>query len=162
MGYPEFRSIVALRTYNIPKGDGHSAYSFTSSNELIGKYPGVVGIKTGFTDAAGHTLLFAAVRGGRTLIGDVLGSPASGPRPGAQDAAKLLNLGLLAKTVPLAPSAHAPTSPSDRTDPSPHPRRPARADPGSRVRATRTLPRSQQTRRAPHRRRRVARQLLDR
>ena len=97
MGYQEFRSIVALHIYNIPKGDGHTAYSFTSSNELIGKYPGVVGIKTGFTNAAGHTLLFEAVRNGRTLIGDVLGSPPSGPASGAQDAARLLTWGFSLK-----------------------------------------------------------------
>ena len=101
MGYQEFRSIVALHIYNIPKGDGHTAYSFTSSNELIGKYPGVVGIKTGFTNAAGHTLLFEAVRNGRTLIGDVLGSPPSGPASGAQDAARLLTWGFsLGQPVP--------------------------------------------------------------
>ena len=97
MGYQEFRSIVALHIYNIPKGDGHTAYSFTSSNELIGKYPGVVGIKTGFTNAAGHTLLFEAGRNGRTLIGDVLGSPPSGPASGAQDAARLLTWGFSLK-----------------------------------------------------------------
>jgi D-alanyl-D-alanine carboxypeptidase (penicillin-binding protein 5/6) len=97
MGYQEFRSIVALHYYNLPKGDGHSAYSFTSSNELIGQYPGVVGIKTGFTNAAGHTLLFEAIRGNRALIGDVLGSPPSGPAAGAQDAAKILNWGFSLK-----------------------------------------------------------------
>jgi D-alanyl-D-alanine carboxypeptidase (penicillin-binding protein 5/6) len=97
MGYPEFRSIVALHFYNLPKADGHSAYSFTSSNELIGKYPGVTGIKTGFTDAAGHTLLFEAVRGGRALIGDVLGSPPTGPAAGAQDAARVLTWGFSLK-----------------------------------------------------------------
>ena len=97
MSYQEFRSIVGLHYYNLPKGDGHSAYSFTSSNELIGHYPGVIGIKTGFTDAAGHTLLFEAVRGNRTLIGDVLGSPASGPAAGAIDAAKVLTWGFSLK-----------------------------------------------------------------
>jgi D-alanyl-D-alanine carboxypeptidase (penicillin-binding protein 5/6) len=100
MGYQEFRSIVALHYYNLPKGNGHSAYSFTSSNELIGHYPGVVGIKTGFTDVAGHTLLFEAVRGNRTLIGDVLGSPPSGPASGAQDAAKVLTWGFSLKQAP--------------------------------------------------------------
>lgn len=99
MTYPEFRSIVALRYYNLPKAAGHSAYSFTTSNELIGWYPGVIGIKTGFTNAAGHTLLFEAVRGGRTLIGDVLGSPPTGPASGAQDAAKVLNWGFSLKQV---------------------------------------------------------------
>jgi serine-type D-Ala-D-Ala carboxypeptidase (penicillin-binding protein 5/6) len=97
MGYPEFRSIVALHFYNLPKDGSHGAYSFTSSNELIGRYPGVVGIKTGFTDAAGHTLLFEAVRNGRALIGDVLGSPPSGPAAGAQDAAKVLTWGFSLK-----------------------------------------------------------------
>jgi len=94
MAYPEFRSIVALRYYSLPKGNGHGAYWFTTSNELIGRYPGVIGIKTGFTDAAGHTLLFEAARGHRVLIGDVLGSPLSGgPGAGAQDAAKILTWG---------------------------------------------------------------------
>ena len=90
MDYPEFRGIVKLRYYTLKKGNGHGAYSVTSSNELIGQYPGVVGIKTGFTDAAGHTLLFEAVRNGRVLIGDVLGSPPTGAGAGAQDAAKVL------------------------------------------------------------------------
>jgi serine-type D-Ala-D-Ala carboxypeptidase (penicillin-binding protein 5/6) len=97
MSYPEFRSIVALRYYNLPKGDGHSAYWFATSNELIGTYPGAIGIKTGFTDVAGHTLLFEAVRGDRTLIGDVLGSPLSGPGAAAQDAAKVLTWGFSLK-----------------------------------------------------------------
>jgi D-alanyl-D-alanine carboxypeptidase (penicillin-binding protein 5/6) len=60
-------------------------------------YPGAIGIKDGFTDAAGHTLLFEAVRDDRTLIGDVLGSPPSGPASGAQDAAKILNWGFSLK-----------------------------------------------------------------
>jgi serine-type D-Ala-D-Ala carboxypeptidase (penicillin-binding protein 5/6) len=90
MEYPEFAGIVKLRYYTLKKGNGHGAYSVTSSNELIGQYPGVVGIKTGFTNAAGHTLLFEAVRNGRVLIGDVLGSPPTGVAAGAQDAAKVL------------------------------------------------------------------------
>ena len=39
MSYPEFRSIVDLRNYNLPKGDGHSAFSFTTSDALIGHVP---------------------------------------------------------------------------------------------------------------------------
>jgi D-alanyl-D-alanine carboxypeptidase (penicillin-binding protein 5/6) len=97
MAYPSFRSIVALRYYNLPKNGGHGAYSFTSSNELLGHYQGITGIKTGYTDDAGHTLLFEAVRDGRTLIGDVLGSPATGPAAGAQDSARVLNWGFTLK-----------------------------------------------------------------
>ena len=89
----DFRSIVAMRLYNLPKGDGHKAVSVTSDDILLGSYAGLIGIKTGFTNAAGHTLLFEAVRNGRTLIGTVLGSPASSPYTGATDTAKVLNWG---------------------------------------------------------------------
>ncbi len=65
----------------------------TSDDILLGSYVGLIGIKTGFTNAAGHTLLFEAVRNGRTLIGAVLGSPASSPFTGATDTAKVLNWG---------------------------------------------------------------------
>ncbi|MGH3199964.1 MAG: D-alanyl-D-alanine carboxypeptidase family protein, partial [Streptosporangiaceae bacterium] len=51
------------------------------------------GIKTGYTDDAGHCLLFEAIRNGRALIGVVLDSPATGPAAGAQDAARMLNWG---------------------------------------------------------------------
>jgi D-alanyl-D-alanine carboxypeptidase (penicillin-binding protein 5/6) len=93
MKYPVFRSIVSQRFYQIHKGPGHHAYWWGTTNELIGTYQGALGIKTGYTDDAGHCLLFAAARGHRELIGVVLGSPASGPGAGAQDAAKLLNWG---------------------------------------------------------------------
>jgi serine-type D-Ala-D-Ala carboxypeptidase (penicillin-binding protein 5/6) len=91
MSYPEFRSIVGLRIYNLPKSASHSAVSVSTDNAFVATYPGAVGIKTGFTNAAGHTLLFEAVRGGRVLIGDVLGSPISGFAAAADDAAKILN-----------------------------------------------------------------------
>jgi serine-type D-Ala-D-Ala carboxypeptidase (penicillin-binding protein 5/6) len=91
MSYPEFRSIVGLRIYNLPKGDGHNAVSVSSDNAFLSTYPGAVGIKTGFTNAAGHTLLFEAIRNGRVLIGDVLGAPLSGVSAAAKDATSILN-----------------------------------------------------------------------
>jgi D-alanyl-D-alanine carboxypeptidase (penicillin-binding protein 5/6) len=91
MNYPEFRAIVGLRVYNLPKGGGHNAVSVSSDNPFLSTYRGAVGIKTGFTNAAGHTLLFEAVRNGRVLIGDVLGSPLSGFAAADQDATKILD-----------------------------------------------------------------------
>jgi serine-type D-Ala-D-Ala carboxypeptidase (penicillin-binding protein 5/6) len=91
MSYPEFRSIVSLQVYSLPAGDGHDAVSVSTANALLGNYQGAVGIKTGFTDAAGRCLLFEAVRGGRVLIGDVLGSPSDSYVAAAQDAAKVLD-----------------------------------------------------------------------
>jgi len=93
MRYPAFRSIVDLRFYHLPKGSGHHAYWWDNTDELIGSYPGAVGIKSGYTDDAGHCLLFEAVRNGRALIGVVLDSPATGPAAAAQDAEQMLNWG---------------------------------------------------------------------
>jgi serine-type D-Ala-D-Ala carboxypeptidase (penicillin-binding protein 5/6) len=94
MKYPVFRSIVNLRFYHLPKSKGHHhQYWWDNTDGLIGGYQGALGIKTGYTDKALHCLLFEAARNGRTLIGVVLGSPASGVNAGAQDAEKLLNWG---------------------------------------------------------------------
>jgi serine-type D-Ala-D-Ala carboxypeptidase (penicillin-binding protein 5/6) len=93
MRYPAFRSIVDLRFYHLPKGHGHHQYWWDNTDALIGSYPGAVGIKSGYTDDAGHCLLFEAARNGRELIGVVLDSPATGPAAGAQDAARMLNWG---------------------------------------------------------------------
>ena len=101
MKLPVFRSIVAQSFYQMHKGPGHHAYWWNNSNDLIGRYPGADGIKDGFTDAALHCLLFEATRGSMTLIGDVLGSPATGPASGAQAAAQVLNWGFsLPRTRP--------------------------------------------------------------
>ena len=97
MRAPAFRSIVDERFFSMKKGPGHSSYWWGNSNELIGRYPGAVGIKTGYTFVAGHCLMFEAVRGGRALIGVVLGSPPTGPGAGAQDAARILNWGFSLK-----------------------------------------------------------------
>jgi len=93
MRYPAFRSIVDLRFYHLPKGPGHHEYWWDNTDDLIGSYQGAVGIKTGYTDDAGHCLLFEAIRNGRTLIGVVLDSPATGPAAGGQDAGRMLNWG---------------------------------------------------------------------
>jgi serine-type D-Ala-D-Ala carboxypeptidase (penicillin-binding protein 5/6) len=93
MRFPVFRSIVDQQLYHLPKGKGHHQYWWDNTNALIFSYPGAVGIKDGFTDDAGHCLLFEAVRNGRALIGVVLDSPATGVAAAAQDAAQMLNWG---------------------------------------------------------------------
>ena len=93
MRYPVFRSIVDLRFYHLPKGHGHHQYWWDNTDALIWSYRGAVGIKSGYTDVARHCLLFEAVRNGRTLIGVVLSSPATGVAAAAQDAEKMLNWG---------------------------------------------------------------------
>ena len=101
MKLPAFRGMVGQRFYNLAKSRGrHHAYWWGNTNYLIGSYQGADGIKTGYTDAAKHCLLFEAVRHGTTLIGVVLGSPDTGPAAGAQAAARLLDWGFGLKLAP--------------------------------------------------------------
>jgi serine-type D-Ala-D-Ala carboxypeptidase (penicillin-binding protein 5/6) len=90
---------VDLRFYQVKKGRGHHAYWWDNTDELIGTYQGAEGIKTGYTDAAKHCLLFEAERHGMTLLGAVLGSPATGPFTADLAAARLLNWGFGLKAV---------------------------------------------------------------
>ncbi|MEA2856495.1 MAG: D-alanyl-D-alanine carboxypeptidase [Methylobacteriaceae bacterium] len=49
-------------------------------NPLLGFYPGVDGMKTGFTCSAGFNIVATALRGNRRLITVVMGAPSSGAR----------------------------------------------------------------------------------
>jgi serine-type D-Ala-D-Ala carboxypeptidase (penicillin-binding protein 5/6) len=94
MRYSVFRSIVAQRSYHLPATDLHHSYLWDTTDELIGSYPGAIGIKTGDTKAAGNCLLFEARRDGVTLIGVVLhANPTSNPSSAFPPAEDLLNWG---------------------------------------------------------------------
>jgi D-alanyl-D-alanine carboxypeptidase len=71
--------------FTTPSGRRHS---LTARSRFLLGYPGAVGVKTGFTDDAGHCLAAAATRGGRTLIAVVLDSPDN-----AADAGRMLDWG---------------------------------------------------------------------
>jgi serine-type D-Ala-D-Ala carboxypeptidase (penicillin-binding protein 5/6) len=51
-------------------------HTLVNHNKLVSDhlYPGATGMKTGFTDKAGHTLIATATRNGRTLIAVILGT----------------------------------------------------------------------------------------
>jgi D-alanyl-D-alanine carboxypeptidase (penicillin-binding protein 5/6) len=97
MKLPAFRSIVDQVQFHLPKGPGHSEHWWYNDDSLLRTYKGAVGIKTGFTNSAGHCLLFEAIRNGWPLIGVVLGSPATGFRASEDDATRILNWGFSLK-----------------------------------------------------------------
>jgi D-alanyl-D-alanine carboxypeptidase (penicillin-binding protein 5/6) len=66
----------------------HHRHELHAHSYFLRTYKGAVGVKTGFTDDAGHCLAAAATRNGRTLIAVVLHSP----NPPA-DAMSLMNWG---------------------------------------------------------------------
>jgi serine-type D-Ala-D-Ala carboxypeptidase (penicillin-binding protein 5/6) len=91
MRYAAFRSIVDQRSYRIAAGSGHHAYLWRNINPLIAHYPGAIGIKPGYTAAAGQCLLFEATRDGHSVIGVTLGSPGSITVVSTADATRVLN-----------------------------------------------------------------------
>jgi D-alanyl-D-alanine carboxypeptidase (penicillin-binding protein 5/6) len=89
-------AIVATREYRLSGGSAHRAHTWVNLDPLLGKVPGAIGIKTGYTSAAGQCLLFEAKRGSATLIGVVLDSSGvNSPTlaAAAADATAMLNWG---------------------------------------------------------------------
>lgn len=66
MANPVFAQITAEPSAVFP-GD-HGNEPITNQDELLARYPGAIGGKTGFTDAARKTFVGAAARGGRRLV----------------------------------------------------------------------------------------------
>jgi serine-type D-Ala-D-Ala carboxypeptidase (penicillin-binding protein 5/6) len=93
MAYPMFRAIVSQHRIALPAAAGHHAYIWHTTNDLISKYPGMIGIKTGSTRAAGYCLLFADQRRSGTLIGVVLDSSPTIRSYSFTDTEQLLNWG---------------------------------------------------------------------
>jgi D-alanyl-D-alanine carboxypeptidase (penicillin-binding protein 5/6) len=85
-----FRSIVDQHSYRLSAGSGHHAYRWRNLNPLLAGYRGAIGIKPGYTTAAGQCLLFEAVRGGHAVIGVTLDSPGSITTVSSADAIRIL------------------------------------------------------------------------
>jgi D-alanyl-D-alanine carboxypeptidase len=64
------------------KGAKIGSRTIANTNNLMRKrkYPGVDGLKTGYTKRAGFCLAFSCLRNGRRLVGVVAGFPSSADR----------------------------------------------------------------------------------
>lgn len=72
--YPELLQISFQPHIYIDKTNEHQEYDLYSGINLLTTYPGVMGFKTGYTPAAGLTLVTVARREGKEVIGVLLGS----------------------------------------------------------------------------------------
>jgi len=70
---PEIRRIVQLKEIDFTY-EGAKTIQVKNSNELLHTYGPCVGMKTGYTEAAGRCLIAAASRGEKTVIAVILGS----------------------------------------------------------------------------------------
>ncbi|MDY0810162.1 D-alanyl-D-alanine carboxypeptidase [Kitasatospora purpeofusca] len=74
---PDFRSYCATRDAMFPgavdRNTGQrGSFGIANTDRLLGKYPGLIGVKNGFTTNAGSTFVGAAERDGRTLLVTVM------------------------------------------------------------------------------------------
>ncbi|MFF4341608.1 D-alanyl-D-alanine carboxypeptidase family protein [Kitasatospora sp. NPDC001540] len=96
---PEFRAYCATRSAQFPgavdkKTGQRGSFGIANTDRLLGKYPGLIGVKNGYTTNAGATYTGAAERDGRTLLVTVM-HPAESPKV-YDEAAALLDWGFAA------------------------------------------------------------------
>ncbi|HZG88898.1 MAG TPA: serine hydrolase, partial [Pseudonocardia sp.] len=90
---PLFASTIALRSVPFPGYDPeHPGFELFNSSRLLAGYPGSLGSKSGFTEAARHTLVAAAERDGRRLVVALMRGE-NAPEPVWRQAAALLDWG---------------------------------------------------------------------
>ena len=71
---PVFRQLVREERAIITPVNGHHAYVLHNTNRLLGRIPGVEGIKTGFTSKAGRCLIAKVSQNGSDLLLVILNS----------------------------------------------------------------------------------------
>jgi serine-type D-Ala-D-Ala carboxypeptidase (penicillin-binding protein 5/6) len=90
-----FRTLVKTKKYTAKTitrtGSTRTMAAWTNTNGLLSSYSGTIGVKTGSGPEAKYCLVFAATRGGKTVIGTVLASSSVAQRE--SDAKKLLSYG---------------------------------------------------------------------
>ncbi|MBI2622735.1 MAG: D-alanyl-D-alanine carboxypeptidase [Candidatus Levybacteria bacterium] len=96
--FPLFQKVVSTFQYTIPYSQAHKAIYLENQTNLLTSYPGVKGVKDGYTPEAGLCLVTYLEHEGHRIIGVLLGS---GDRRGEMK--ELLDYGLkkLGATPPL-------------------------------------------------------------
>ncbi|MBU5480974.1 serine hydrolase [Blautia sp. MSJ-19] len=87
---PAFQKIVNTKSYSFRSINTRRRFSVSTTNELLGNTPGVIGMKTGYTNKAGYCFVgLCRSQRGNTYISVVLGGPTSNAR--WRDSRTLLN-----------------------------------------------------------------------
>ncbi|MHB1416123.1 MAG: D-alanyl-D-alanine carboxypeptidase family protein, partial [Chloroflexota bacterium] len=71
MTIPAFATIVSTREYSV---SGRQTYQMYNGNQLLARYPGADGVKTGYTENALQTLVASATRNNRQVFVTVMRS----------------------------------------------------------------------------------------
>lgn len=91
VNYPVVAGDAASIYKRLDANQNHKLYDLPNWNALLGTYPGVDGLKIGYTEAAGYSTIVTAQRDGHRLMAIVVGANSIEDREKA--AATLLNYG---------------------------------------------------------------------
>lgn len=72
---PVFAKLAGLVGGEVATAGASRTFSLENKNELIGRYPGAIGVKTGFTPSAGKCLVAIAERKGTRVLLVLLNAP---------------------------------------------------------------------------------------
>ncbi|WP_280719647.1 D-alanyl-D-alanine carboxypeptidase [Kitasatospora sp. MAP5-34] len=118
----DFRAYCATQTAQFPGGvdrttGQRASFGIANTDRLLGKYPGLLGVKNGYTTNAGSTFAGAAERGGRTLLVTVM-HPSSYMKV-YEETAALLDWGFAAagKVTPVGRLVDEPATPAQAQAP---------------------------------------------
>ncbi len=89
--YPFISQVASEKFKRLDADSNHKLYDLPNWNALLGTYPGVNGLKIGYTEKAGHATMVSANRDGHKLLAIVIGANSLEDREMA--AATLLNYG---------------------------------------------------------------------
>ncbi len=73
--YPLTRELVGTRSARLDKTTTHKSFELPNWNALLGVYPGVDGVKIGYTEGAGYVTIVTAERDGKRFMVVLLGAP---------------------------------------------------------------------------------------
>ena len=99
LGYPEFAKVASTVEHVIPYTSEHKAFYLYNETNLLTSYPGVKGVKTGYTEEAGLCLVTYLEYKGHKIIGVVLNSASR-----RSEMAEILDYSL--KTLGVTPPPH--------------------------------------------------------
>ncbi|MFI2642272.1 D-alanyl-D-alanine carboxypeptidase family protein [Streptomyces sp. NPDC018610] len=129
---PDFARYCSTADASFPGNDG-GTFGIANTNRLltgadgVAPYPGLIGIKNGYTSNAGNTLVAAAHRGGRTLIVTLMNPQEGDGFEVYEEARQLLDWGFdasghvdpVGSLDALRPVAHAAAAPAAAPSPVP-------------------------------------------
>jgi D-alanyl-D-alanine carboxypeptidase (penicillin-binding protein 5/6) len=123
---PDFRRYMGTKWARFPEAGGADAFGIQNTNRLlvgshgVEPYPGMIGVKNGYTSQAGNTLVAAATHKDRTVLVTVMNPQDGDSNAVYEESRQLLDWGFRAAPIAAARDAQAgPQRPAAHPHPQP-------------------------------------------